>query len=123
MTWPGRDDPYWITRAMDYLSDTTREDRYPADSGMPLTDYECEHGSLPQDTNIRCQCWHTPDMMEVLMAALNLKSEASKLYYCDNLECRTVNFKPEGHHPICPSCGGDGVFLRDPTVKRAGMRH
>lgn len=45
------------------------------------------------------------------------KSAASKLYFCPTADCRVINFKPNGTHPFCPSCGIEGELVRDP-VKR-----
>jgi len=51
------------------------------------------------------------------------KSEASKLYYCDNLRCRVVTFKPDPQvQQICPSCQDTGILIREATVKRLGAR-
>lgn len=28
--------------------------------GMPLADFECRHGSLPEDPHVSCTCWGLP---------------------------------------------------------------
>ena len=53
--------------------------------------------------------------------SMNEKSETSKLYYCDDLRCRVVTFKPDGHHPLCPGCQADGILIREATSTRLGM--
>ena len=49
--------------------------------------------------------------------SMNEKSELSKLYYCDNVECKVVTFKGE----VCPGCGNDGILVREPTASRLGL--
>lgn len=58
-------------------------------AGKPLADFECEHGKLPNDSNISCQCWSLPteqlpedlrgQIREVRAASGHVRAALSKL--------------------------------------------
>ena len=57
---PLGDSEYWRELGEDAWHLRLANDRYPADMGMPLADFECSHGALGSDTNITCDCWKRP---------------------------------------------------------------
>lgn len=48
-----RDRTYLLEASMDAIP-------VPDPPDMPLADYECAHGHLPIDQNIKCDCWGPP---------------------------------------------------------------
>ena len=43
--------------AIDAQQDLYDADRYDAERGLPLADFECPHGHLPIDLRITCTCF------------------------------------------------------------------
>jgi hypothetical protein len=93
-TWPSgpeSQDPEYLEEAQHDAEDNS--DMRVWNAGMSLADFECRHGSLPEDPVIECDCWgRDPNRLPAdLVAPLGSDRPRAALY--------TLAYKPFGAKP------------------------